>query len=115
MNQIAFINGVKVAVADSSMEALKSTLTTPAGQNPAEYLMLLSSWYNSLTVNDREIVIKIVKEAIDTTVFSFLCVLDGVRAVENSRNKGIFKLYYQKGDNIILLNDPDEDYLHDIW
>lgn len=35
------------------------------------------------------------------------CVLDGVRSIENSLDKGQLSLYYQKDDINELLNDPE--------
>jgi hypothetical protein len=57
---------------------------------------------------------EIIKEAVETSVFGFLCVLDGVRAIETS-DKSNLKLYYEKAGNVVLLNDEDDDYLHDIF
>ena len=38
-------------------------------------------------------------------VFGFLCVLDGVRAIEDTEVKGQLKLYYEKENKSVLLND----------
>lgn len=115
MNQTEFISGIKIAVADSAIESMNSTLTAPAGREPADHIVQLSKWYNALNASDRQAVNKIIQETIDTTVFGFLCVLDSVRTIEKSKDKGVFKLYYHKKDESVLLNDPDEDYLHDLW
>ena len=50
----------------------------------------------------------------DQAVFGFLCVLDGVRAVENGPDKGTFELRYLK-DGSVLLNPQDEAMLHDLY
>jgi hypothetical protein len=52
--------------------------------------------------------------ASDTTMFSFLCVLDGVRAIEDTEEKGQLKLIFSKDGVEELLNNPDEEYLHDL-
>jgi hypothetical protein len=56
----------------------------------------------------------IINEATEMTLFGLFCVLDGVRAIENGEDKGILELWYRKGDDTMLLNDMDEDFLHDL-
>ena len=51
--------------------------------------------------------------ALYSIIFGFLCVLDGVRIIEDSEEKGKLLLYYEKNGNRQLLNDPKEEYLHD--
>jgi len=47
-------------------------------------------------------------------VFSFLCVLDGVSAIEDYGEKGKFELFFKKGqEKKNLLNGPEQEYLHD--
>jgi hypothetical protein len=48
-------------------------------------------------------------------VFGFLCVLDGVSAIEDGEVKGKLNLFYEKHGKQQLLNDPQEEYLHDIF
>lgn len=115
MDQTEFINAIKTAVAESSKKAVLLSLVSPSGRQPEQDLVDLSTWYNALGVNDKEMIGTVIKEAIDSTVFGILCVLDGVRAIEDSREKGVLKLFYQKGDDLVFLNDPNEDYLHDLW
>jgi hypothetical protein len=115
MNQIEFISGVKVSVAEATVHSVTETLNAPAGRKPAEHFIQLSKWYNSLNEHDKEMVIKVIKQATDMTIFGFLCILDGVRTIENSQDNGTLKLYYQKGEEKIMLNDPDEDFLNDMW
>ncbi len=57
---------------------------------------------------------RVTKEVIDTTIFGFFCILDGVTAIEDGTDKGKLNLYYEKDGKKLLLNNPDEDYLHDL-
>ena len=41
--------------------------------------------------------------------------LDGVRAIEDEEDKGILKLYFEKDGNRVLINDPDQEFLHDLY
>lgn len=50
----------------------------------------------------------------NTSIFGFFTVLDGVRPIEDSE-KGILELYYRENENNHLLNTNQEEYLHDIF
>ena len=54
------------------------------------------------------------KDAAEGAIFGLLCVLDGVRVIEDAPDKGGFELYYVKVDKRVLLN-PSGDELHDIF
>lgn len=56
---------------------------------------------------------KVIAESVDMSVFSFLCVLDRVSAIENAGKKGGLVLTFKKNEISTWLNNPDEDYLHD--
>jgi hypothetical protein len=53
--------------------------------------------------------------AAESAVFGVMCVLDGVRAIESGSEKGDLELYYVKGDRKILLNDPQNEELHNLF
>jgi hypothetical protein len=55
------------------------------------------------------------REAVELAVFSFLCVLDGVSAIEDEPEKGVLTLRYIKRDEDLLLNDPADEFLHDTY
>ncbi|MBZ5858549.1 hypothetical protein [Flavihumibacter profundi] len=113
MNSKEFVNVIKVVVGDNTINGMRSNLEKPPGRKPSEKLLTMSKWYNELSEDDKKMVFQIVKESIDLSIFGFLCVLDGVTAIENE-NKGELKLFYQRGDINILLNDTGEEYLHDL-
>jgi hypothetical protein len=48
-------------------------------------------------------------------IFSFLCVLDGVSAIENVPDKGVLKLIFDKNGHQILINDPKQVFLHELF
>lgn len=56
-----------------------------------------------------------IKKAAELAVFSFLCVLDGVSVIENGPDQGNLKLLYQKVGEELVLNDPAEEFLHDLY
>lgn len=55
------------------------------------------------------------QEASELAVFSFLCVLDGVSAIEDGANKGSLQLIYKKNGREAWLNDEASAHLHDIY
>lgn len=114
MNNVEFINSIKISVEESAVRSVSENLISPPGKSPLEELLNLSKWFNSLSIEDKEMAEKLVREAVHTSVFGFLCVLDGVRAIEDTYEKGKLLLYYEKNNERVLLNDPDEEYLHDL-
>ncbi len=114
MNREGFIDSIKTVVIEDSIKSVESNLIKPPGRAPEKKLLTLSEWFNKVSSEDRNMIMQIVKESVETSVFGFLCVLDGVRAIEDDEEKGKLDLYYKKGEKQILLNDPNEDYLHDL-
>jgi hypothetical protein len=114
MNNEEFVEVVKTVVVNGSIKAVKSVLKDPPGRQPLQQVVAMSKWYNELNENDKAVVEQIIKKAVDMAVFNFFCVLDGVSAIENE-NKGELKLYYENKDVQVLLNDPEKEYLHDLF
>ena len=114
MDNIEFIEVIKLVVEKSSINSVVENLKKPPGRSPSVHLLELSQWYNNLSESDRSFVYKVISESVSTSIFGFLCVLDGVRAIENGK-KGELKLYYEKDDLKILLNDFNSEFLHDIF
>jgi hypothetical protein len=76
---------------------------------------MLSKWYGNLASTDRALVNAAMREAVELAIFSFLCVLDGVSAIENGPEKGDLRLVYGKDGKELLLNDPSQEFLHDLF
>ena len=115
MNKQEFIASINEVVVNDSIKSVESNLIKPPGRAPEEKLVILSSWFNNLRDTDRDMVMKVVKESVQTGVFSFLCVLDGVRAIEDGDKKGKLDLYYEKDEKLTLLNNQSDEYLHDLY
>jgi hypothetical protein len=47
--------------------------------------------------------------------FGALCIIDGVRAIEDGPDKGEYEIFYVKGGHRHLLNEPGGYLLHDIF
>jgi hypothetical protein len=115
MDAEKFIEYLKIFIRDSSIEDAISLFEKPPGRKPDDRIKKLSIWYNSLSKNDKENIKEVITEAIDSSIFGLLCVIDGVRALEDAEEKGKLKLYYSKEDKETLLNKDDQEYLHDIY
>jgi len=64
--------------------------------------------------SDQEMLHKALNEAAQLAVFSFLCILDGVSVIDDPDDRGDLTLAYRsKSGETILLNNPDEELLHE--
>jgi len=108
-----FIEYLKSHIRDSSLQDTISILDKPPGRRPPQKIRELSSWYHSMSADDKDKLKEVITEAIDSSLFGFLCVLDGVRAIEASEIKGRLELYYTRDSQKVLINKEDDEYLHD--
>ena len=109
-----FIDAVRMVVRDSAVSETLDNLRKPPVRKPEQERLKRSAWCNSLDKDHQGIVAHVIQDAVDSAVFGFLCVLDGVRAVEDGPNKGRFELRYVKG-GVTVINAPDGEMLHDIF
>ena len=115
MNQTQFVEAIRIAVIESSKNTIRSILHGPSGRQPKKEYVSLSHWFKDLSEADKDMVYSIIDETVETSVFGFLCVLDGVRAIESHQERGVLKLFYEKNEGDFLLNDPESpDFLHDL-
>jgi hypothetical protein len=114
MNSQQFIDLLRVIVRDGAASEAMSVLQKPPGRRPSEEVVNRSKWYNSLDDDQRRVLSSIILDAADRAVFGFLCVIDGVRAIENEGEKGRLELRHVKNGSV-LLNPPEGVMLHDLW
>lgn len=114
MTALEFVKAVKGGACVAAVESLIANLTSPPGRRPEEALVELSTWYRQLSSEDKEGLHQALRRAADFAVFGVLAILDGVRVVEAYGTKGEFELYYVKGSDRVLLNDPNSVPLHDL-
>ena len=115
MTAIEFIKCIKQVVYDSSVNGCVSLLQKPPGRKPSEKLVELSRYVNQLSEYDKEMMYSIIKLASSQAIFGLLAVIDGVRQFEDSESKGSFDLRFNKDGNSVIINDPNEEYLHDLF
>lgn len=114
MNAFEFVAAIRSEVQDSATDGTMSLLRQPPGRRPAPSLVSLSKWFNALSEADRERVREVAALASHEAVFGFLAVLDGVRIIENTPEKGTLELRYVNGGQAILLNVLNAPMLHEI-
>lgn len=79
-----FVAAVKSAAFDSAVTGTIKKLTDGlAGRGPHPRGIALSLWFNQLTDTDQQMVVECVRDAAHAAVFGLLCVLDGVRVIDD--------------------------------
>ncbi len=114
MNPKYFVEILRKVVQEQSVNDTIENLEEPPGKNPPSELKELSLFFNGLSEKQKETFKKVLHQTAEMTFFGMLCVLDGVRVIESGDDKGSLELWYRKGEDTMLLNDPDEEYLHDL-
>ena len=98
----------------SEVESTIEYLANPPVKNPPDHLGILSRWYRNLSDKDKEVARMAMEYAADGSLFGLLNVLDGVYDLPSGAG-GKFELYYVEGEKRIRLNDPEGDFLYDIF
>lgn len=111
MDKIEFIKHIKQVVAQGAIDDVIENLNDPPGRNPDRQLLIQSAWFKGLNETDREMVSKLITEAVHESVFGFLCILDGVRLITDSGESNNLQLFH----NGVQLNDISGEFLHDIY
>lgn len=109
-----FVEILKKIVMEQAVNDIVENLKEPPGMKPSVELLELSSFYKNLDEEQKRILVRVLNETAEITFFGLLCVLDGVRAIESGQDKGTLELWYRRGSETILLNDPDDEFLHDL-
>jgi hypothetical protein len=114
MDASKFVEIVKRSVCDTAVRDTLSNLEHPPGRRPPEDLVSRSNWFQALDESQKTIVKEIVRSSVENAVFGFLSVLDGVRPVEDTREKGSFELKFVK-NGIAEVISPSDAFLHELF
>lgn len=114
MKKEDFIKTVRFLLKEKGGVELIDEIENPPGRFPKPEKKELAEWFAGLDENSKKHISKIIDMSIDNSLFGMFCIIDGIRAVENE-NKGQLKLYYERGDEKILLNSEDGEELHDLY
>jgi hypothetical protein len=112
MNRESFVEAVRSGVYDAAISDTIALLLHPPGP---EDLVTLSAWFKQLCDEDQENLRRVAKMAAHAAVFGMLCVLDGVKAIEDRPIKGVLDLrYHHSCEEDISLTDESGPMLHDL-
>lgn len=112
MDSTSFISAIDLTVVNAAVEDVISVLESPPGRKPEDGLAKISAFYRRLNPEEKALVENIVRFSVKESTFGFLCVLDGVRAIENEPDKGELVLTYKAGTSTRINGSMD---LHDIF
>ena len=116
MNNVEFVEAIKRVVRDSAIEGTVRLYTNPPGRAPEQDLVEMSKWYHSLSDSDKAMVHRVVRDSVNMAIFGFLSVLSGVRPIETKPpERGELKLYWDNGTEQTLINDFDQQFLHELY
>jgi hypothetical protein len=108
-----FVEAIRTTVHDAAIRGTQSNLKEPPGRRPSASDVALSTWFNGLSAQDRDNVVKVIRHSVHSALFGLFCVLDGVRAIDDDPNATL-QLFYENSDSRGVLNSKD-DLLHDIY
>lgn len=108
-----FVCGLKTQCADAAVDDCTELLRAPPGRRPAQTLANLSAWYRALTPADQANIVATMRMAADATLFGVLCVIDGVRTIEDRPTKSEFRLTSTCNGSVSIISPGPED-LHDL-
>jgi len=116
MNPGKFVQALKSVLVDDLFTSTLNYFTNePNAKWKPHQVKEIACWYDSLSELDKLKINYIIKECFNSSLFGFLCILDGVRQIENPEDRGSLELWYKKKDKKILLNDfKSNELLHDL-
>jgi len=110
-----FVAAVKRVVFDSAVTATMKTLQDgPPGREPRPRGSALNLWFRRLPVADQQMVMECVRDAAHAAVFGLLCVLDGVRVVDDPPHADLHLTATNPDGTTVTLASRSESFeLHD--
>lgn len=119
MDRNEFIEAVYKYIALNAYTDAVESLKKPVGRQPSKEDILRSERYLSLSDEAKEVCDWVAKDSVDSALFGFFCVLDGVRninaTIANSRLRLTLETESETfilADNTEYLGTPD---LHDLY
>ncbi|OIQ43989.1 MAG: hypothetical protein BM558_09695 [Roseobacter sp. MedPE-SW] len=115
-DQDDFVKALKSVLCEGASRKILDSVSSPVGRGVTPEMRDLASWARNLSGEDLNNVLCLIEKGIDQTVFGFLCVLDGVRAIEPMGEKGSLQLRYlgPEGTKVNLTREEGE-FLHDAY
>ena len=107
-----FVVELKQVVRDGVEGEIEYYLNPPV-TNPPGHLGVFSRWYQGLSDEDKEVARIALEYAAEGSLFSLLNILDNVQSLPSM--KGHLESYYVEDNTKLRLNDPEGDFLYDIF
>lgn len=109
-----FVAALKTEVFDATVESTVRQLTDgPPGRASQPRATAISAWYRSLGDQDREMLREVIRDAAHSAIFGVLCVLDGVRVVDNPPHVELTLEATRDGHAVTLASADSAAELHD--
>lgn len=113
MTREEFVSALKKVARDGAVDAVLDNLADPPGRRPAPELVEASEWFKKLGPEERERVRWVAAQAAHACLFGVFAVLDRARAFSPD-TEAYLELYYVSGGKKMLLNDFEDEDLHDL-
>jgi len=111
-----FVKALKLIIVDNGLKSNIEYFTHDAADNwKPKKIGPIYEWYHLLKSHEKEFVNYIIKESLSSALFNIFSILDHMHFIEDKGPKGEFKLYFEKNDKTILLNDPNQPSLTNLF
>jgi hypothetical protein len=109
-----FVSIIQRFVRGSSVSETLQFVRKPPGRRPLKEVLALSQWFNALGKHDQDMVAGMMRLVAHSSVAGMLCILDGVKAIESTPEKGYLELRFVKDGRTEILNPPKGAMLHEL-
>lgn len=116
MDKTAFARAVTQAAYRKVGDGILDHWAHPVGRGQRQMKQARADWIATLDDPSRAMLRDLVDEAVHAGVFGVLCVLDGVRAIEDGPERGGLTLTHHDADGrVTQLNAEAGEMLHDLF
>ena len=109
-----FVEAIQQVVYQTAVDGTVRQLQQPSGRRPAELSLALHEWYEGLSLDDRTMVTEALRRVADLATFGFLCVLDGVRVIDDPPH-GELRLTFTDAEGVEHVLNSHAMELHDLF
>lgn len=109
-----FVRALKSHCSDSAVVDCLCSFAEPPGRSPTAELVQISKWFHTLSEEDQPLFRAALQQVADATLFGVLCVIDGVRVIEDSAEKSDFILTAKRAGAETQIS-PSSSFLHDFF
>jgi hypothetical protein len=115
MNTNKFVAGLVESVHNAAIgDVLADLRNGPPGRRPPQESVELSRGYQAMGPHERQLVDRAVRHAVHAALVGVLCVLDGVRKIDDSGGRLELSFLSENAQGVVL-NSAQHDLLHDTY